>query len=305
MKIAVIGTGAVGGYYGAKLVQAGHDVTFITTEKSSEIIKEKGLYVKSVNGDIDIKNPKVSSAIEAIKDTDIILLCTKSYHTEEIAKNIKEKVNENAIVISLQNGVENEQILASFLGKERVIGSSIFIFSESPKAGYLVHSGSGTIILGELNGETTDRIQNLEKMFNEADIPAKISTNIIRDLWKKLFVNAAYNGFTAIIGDSLKDIQKIPEAKQAYYNILKECQMVANAEGMEIEDSEVDKIIERFNQDNFMNVKSSTLQDIEKGKPVEIDAIQGAVIRIAKKHGLKAPLNNLIYSLIKLKTINF
>lgn len=305
MKIAVIGTGAVGGYYGAKLIQAGFNVTFIGTAKSSEIIKENGLYVKSVNGDIDLKNPKISANITDIKGADIILLCTKSYHTEEIAKNIKEKVNDEAIIISLQNGVENEQILASILGKERVIGSTIFVFTDSPKAGYVAHSGSGTIILGELNGQETERIKNLEKMFNQSGIPAKISSNIMRDLWKKMFINAAYNGFTAAIGNTLEGIQSIPEAKQAYYDILKECQMVANAEGMEIEDSEVEKIMERFNQDNFQNVKSSTLQDLEKSKPVEIDAIQGAVVRIAKKHGLKAPLNNLIYSLIKLKTINF
>lgn len=305
MKIAVIGTGAVGGYYGAKLVKAGYDVTFFGTEKSVEIIKDKGIYVNSVDGDIEIKEPKIFYDYETMKDMDLILLCTKAYHTEQIAKALKPNMSDKALVISLQNGVENESLLSEILGKENIIGASIYVFTSSESAGIITHKGSGSIILGELNGEITQRLQKLEKLFSDANIPTKTSASIMRDLWKKLFVNAAYNGITAVIGDSLKDINKIPEAKQAYYDILKECQLIANAEGMDIKDIEVDKIFDKLNQDNFMSVKSSTLQDIEKGKPVEIDSIQGAVVRIAKKHNLKAPLNNLIYSLIKLKTINF
>ncbi len=305
MKITIVGTGAVGGYYGLKLMHKGHDVIFITTTRSCKIINEKGMHLKSVDGDIRFDKVMVSDDMSFAKDTDVILLCTKSYNTKEIAYKIKEKVNNNAVVISLQNGIENEEILSDILGKERIIGSTVFIFSSSPAAGEIIHSGAGSIILGELDGKITERIQKYSEMFSESGIPAKISKNIRKDLWKKLFINASYNGFTAILGDSLKNIKKVPEANQAYYDILKECQMVAKAEGIDITDEETKKIFERFNQDNFLNVKSSTLQDIEKGKPVEIDAIQGAVVRKALKHNLKAPLNNLMYALIKLKTINF
>lgn len=305
MKITIVGTGAVGGYYGLKLMHKGHDVNFIATTRSCKIIKEKGMHIKSVDGDIHFDKVMVSDDMSFVKDTDVILLCTKSYSTKEIAYKIKEKVNNNAVVISLQNGIENEEILSDILGKERIIGSTVFIFSSSPAAGEIIHSGAGSIILGELDGTITERIEKYANMFSESGIPAKISENIKKDLWKKLFINASYNGFTAILGDSLKNIKKVPEANQAYYDILKECQMVAKAEGIDITDEETKKIFERFNQDNFLNVKSSTLQDIEKGKPVEIDAIQGAVVRKALKHNLKAPLNNLMYALIKLKTINF
>lgn len=304
MKIGIIGTGAVGGYFGAKLVKAGYNITFIGTKTSTEIIKEQGFHIKSMHGDIKIDNPKIYYEFERIQDADIILLCTKAYDTEGIAKALKNKISNKPIIISLQNGVENEQILASVFGEERIIAASIYLSAASVSPGIIEHGGSGRIILGEMNREITPRLKELEQLFLKAEIPTSTSSNLLKDMWKKLIVNSAYNGITAIIGKSLKDIHIVKEAKQAYLDVLKEGQTIANTEGIGITDDEIEQIFDMLNQEVFINFKSSTLQDIEKGKPAEIDSIQGAIMKTAKKHGLKAPLNNLIYSLIKLKETN-
>ena len=301
MKIAVIGIGAVGGYFGAKLAKAGYDVTFIGTERSVKALKENGLFIKSYKGDIKIKNPKAYHAFEAIKDTDVVLFCVKSYYTESIAKNLKERINDKAVIISLQNGIENENVLASVFGKERIIASAVYITAASKQPGVINHTGYGKIILGEMDKKITPRVEELQKMFLKADIPAGTSDNVLRELWKKLILNTAYNGFSTLIDNTLIDILKFPEAKIAFADVLKESQKIANAEGMEISDDDVNGIVEMLNQESFINFKASTLQDMEKGNPVEIDTLQGTIVRTAQKHELKAPLNNLIYSLIKLK----
>lgn len=302
MEIGIIGTGAVGGYFGAKLVKAGYNVTFIGTEPSVEIIKKHGLHIKSVDRDIKIENPSISYELMDIKNADIILLCTKSYHTEEIAESIKDTISDKTIIISFQNGIENENILASALGKERIIAASIYLLGESTSPGMIEHKGSGRIILGEMNQEITPRIKELETLFLNADIPTSVSTNLIKDMWKKLILNSALNGMTAAIGKNLKKINSISEAKQAYFDILKEGQIIAESEGINITDEEIEKIFQMLKQETMLDFKSSTLQDLEKGKPLEIDSLQGTIIKIAEKHNIKAPLNNLIYSLIKLKT---
>ncbi len=304
MKIGVIGTGAVGGYFGAKLAIAGQDVTFFGTEKSASIIKNKGLFVKSPKGNIEIKNPKIFSSFEEIKNMDLILLCTKAYDTEKIAAQIKTKMSPNALIISLQNGINNEEILSEILGKENVIMASVYLSASSMEAGFIDHAGSGKIILGEQTKEITPRLKSIEKLFLDSSIPSSTSEDLKKDMWKKLLVNSAYNGFTALINGTLKHINSVESARLAYFDVVKEGQKIASADGTKISDEEIEDIMKMLDQQVFINFKSSTLQDLEKNKKLEIDAIQGEIIRIAYKHNLKAPLNNLIYSLLKLKEMN-
>jgi len=301
MKIGVIGVGAVGGYYGAKLAKAGNNVTFITTERNQTYLREHGLIIKSYQGDFEIKKPHVGHDFKFISDADLILFCVKSYHTKEVAAALKPRISEKATIISMQNGVENEDILAEIFGRERVIGAAVYISSSMPDRNVIKHTGFGKVIFGELNGEISDRIRMIEQLFLNASIPAGVSSNIKKDLWKKLILNIASNGFASIIGKPLSQLHEIPEAMQAFISVIKEAQMVASKEGYEITDDDLDDIIRITDTESFKNFKPSTLQDIEAGKNIEIDAMQGAIIRAAKKHGLEVPVNNLIYALLKLK----
>lgn len=304
MKIGIIGVGAVGGYFGAKLANAGVDVTFIGTSRTVQMVYHNGLYVKSFQGDIHIKEPKIYHAFEAIKDVDVVLFCVKSYLTEPLARALEPRLNKNAIVVSMQNGIENEKILAEVFGPERVIGSVVFISSQLERPGYINHMGFGKVVFGELNGEITQRVQDLKQLFVESEIPAEVTDSINKELWKKLILNAAYNGYTCLIEGALKYFYDVPEAVEMFYKTLKEGQMLAKLEGYEISDEEIAQIMQVTKSEGFLNFKTSTLQDLEKGKPLEVDAIHGVMLQIAERHNVDIPLNKFLYSMLMLKMLN-
>ncbi|MBR6163589.1 2-dehydropantoate 2-reductase [bacterium] len=301
-KLAVIGTGGVGGYFGAKLLKAGFDVVFVATKKSAEIISKNGLKISSPSGDMEFKEVKVTSDYSFIKDCDVIFLCTKSQNTKEVGEGIKPYMKQGAIIVSLQNGIENEEILSEILGAERVIPAQIYISVASYSAGMIEHGGSGEIVIGELDNQTTDRLRELQNLLMSADIPTKITNDYRKILWLKLLVNSVYNGFSAILGDDFKKIPFSVAGKTAFYEMLKEGQRVANADGVNIEEKHLQKITEMTEEGNvFFNYPSSTLQDVKKHKPLEIDYIQGAIIRKGKKYNIETPMNELIWSLLKIK----
>lgn len=304
MKIGIIGIGAVGGYFGAKLVNAGVDVTFIGTSRTVQMIYHNGLYVKSFQGDIHIKDPKVFHAFEAIKDVDVVLFCVKSYLTEQLARALEPRLNKNAIVVSMQNGIENEKILANVFGSERVIGSVVFISSQLERPGYINHMGFGKVVFGELDGKITPRVEDLKQLFIESQIPADVTDNINKELWKKLILNTAYNGYTTLIEGALKYFNDVPEAIEMFQKTLKEGQMLAQLEGYDITDEDIEQIMLVTKSEGFLNFKTSTLQDLEKGKPLELDAIYGVLLQIAKKHNVDIPLNKFIYAMLQLKILN-
>lgn len=301
-KIAIIGTGGVGGYFGAKLLYAGFDVVFITTEKSADIISKNGLRVKSPAGNMTFDKINVSSDYSNIKDCDILFLCTKSQHTREAARSIKPYLKQNSLVVSLQNGIENEEILSEILGKSCVIPAQVYISAASPVAGVVEHGGSGEIVIGELDNKKTKRLEDLQKLLASAGVPAKITDNYMKILWLKLLVNSVYNGFSALLGDDFKKIPYCSEGKNVFYEMLKEGQKVAIADGVEVSEKHLQKIMEMTQAGNvFFNYPSSTLQDVNKRKSLEIDYIQGAIIKKGEQYKIDTPMNRLVWALLKIK----
>jgi 2-dehydropantoate 2-reductase len=300
MKIGIIGTGAVGGYFGGKLAEAGLDVTFIARGETLKQLQDNGLKILSYKGDFEIKKPKVTSDLRVLKEVDVILLCVKSYNTKEVAKTLKPYLSDNSIIVSMQNGIENEEILAGILGKNKVIGSIVFITAGIKAPGVISHTGYGKVVFGELNGQISDRIRNLEKVFLEAGVPAGVTSTLKAELWSKLMLNIPYNGFTVLVRGSLLNFHEIPEAQECFYKALKEVQLVAKNEGIIISEEAVENAVKFTKNEKFGTFKSSTLLDVEAGKQLEIEAIQGAVIRAAKKHNLDIPINKLLYSLLKM-----
>lgn len=304
MKIGIIGVGAVGGYFGAKLAKAGIDTKFIGTSRTVQMIHHNGLYIKSFQGDIHIKEPQIYHAFEAIKDVDVVLFCVKSYLTEQLARALEPRINKDAIIVSMQNGVENEKILVDVFGADRVIGSVVFISSQLERPGYINHLGFGKVVFGGMSEKTAAVASDLEKIFLSAQIPASTTDDINKELWKKLILNTAYNGFTCLTEGALKHFYEVPEAVEIFYRTMLEGQKVAQAEGYNISDDEIMQLMQVTKSEGFLNFKTSTLQDYEKGKPLEVDAIQGAMLAVAKKHNIDVPLNKLIYSALRLKVMN-
>lgn len=301
-KVGVVGIGAVGGYFGAKLAKAGVDVTFIGRENTVDHIKEHGLKVISYQGDFEIKKPKVSHPFEAIKDADIILFCVKSYSTRKVAEAMKKRISDKAIIISLQNGIENEKILAEVFGPERVIGSVVYVSASKLSPGIIKHTAYGKLVMGGLTGEITPQLRKIEKLFLDSSIPVGVTEDINKMLWKKLILNIAYNGFTSVLNAPLIKFPDLPEAQECFYEVMKEAQKVAIEEGVNITDEDIDDLMKVTKSQGFTTFKTSTLQDIEAGKPLEVDDINGMIIKLAHKYQIQTPMNKLLYALLKLKT---
>ncbi|MFA6990151.1 MAG: ketopantoate reductase family protein [Candidatus Gastranaerophilaceae bacterium] len=301
MKIGIVGIGAVGGYFGAKLAKAGQDVTFIGKENITEHIKEHGLKIISYQGDFEIKKPKAAHPFEAVKDVDLILFCVKSYSTRKVAEALNKRISDKAVIISVQNGIENEKILAEIFGRERVIGSTVYVSAAVSAPGIIKHTAYGKIVLGELTGEITPRLRKIEKLFLDSSIPAGVTDDINKTLWKKLILNIAYNGFTSVINNTLVKFPEVLIAQECFYEVMKEAQAVANEEGIKITDNDIDDLMKVTKSEGFTTFKTSTLQDIEAEKPLEIDDINGIIIKLANKHNIKVPMNKLLYALLKLK----
>ena len=179
MNIVIYGTGGVGGYFGARLSQAGNNVTFIARGKHLEAIQKNGLQLKSHKGDYLVKPANVSSTITDIKNIDLILVCVKTWQLSEVAEKIKPVLTENTMVISLLNGVENQDVLCSIIGKKHILAGLCLVVSKVEDYGLINHlSYEPTIVFGELNNEKTARALWLEKVFCEANITNKLAQNI-------------------------------------------------------------------------------------------------------------------------------
>ena len=299
-RFLVFGTGAVGGYYGGVLVKAGFDVTFLARGKNYEVLKEKGLTLIR-NGEKENFPIKVVEAIHELpkeKPFDYILICVKSMDTKNVAEAIKPIVRRSVAgnaptVVSLQNGVENEDIIAEIIGKEHVIGALVFVATEMTEPGVILYVGDNRAVFGELNGKITSRVNELKKIFELTGTQCAISNNIFLDMWTKLIWNTAFNPISVLTGKASDEIVKDKELWKLVKDIMTEVKNVAISLGFKIREDFIDYYYER--SINLAGFKTSMLQDYEKGRPLEIDALLGAVIRKAKEKNIAVPNVEKVY----------
>ncbi|MBC7080766.1 MAG: ketopantoate reductase family protein [Thermoplasmatales archaeon] len=289
MKFIIFGAGAIGSLFGG-LLSRKNDVLLVGRKEHIEEIEKNGLIVEGFTNEIFYPKTEWDGS-----KYDFVILTTKAYDTEKAVDEILRKFGEIPI-ISIQNGLRNEEIIAEKMGIENVIGALTTHGVTFIGNGRIYHAGKGETIIGELSGEITDRIKNICKTFNECGIETKISGEIKKEKWKKAIVNSAINGLTSILRCKNGEIIKNEYAIELIKKICTEAIEVAKAEGIEIED-----IIEKVKEvaENTSENISSMLQDIISGKKTEVDEINGEIIIRAKKHGIKTPVNEVIYSLIK------
>lgn len=299
--ILVVGAGAVGGYFGACIARSGRRVIFLVKENYINLLKEKKIRIKSVNGDFSVDAEFITDCKSA-GVVDLILFCVKSYDTESAIISTIPAIGENTVIVSLQNGVDNEEKIGKIAGMEKVIGGVAYIGARLLQPGIIEHSAAGRVAIGELDGTITERVKEIGSLFENAGVPCEISRNIKTILWKKLMWNAAFNPITALTGCTIKEVMDNPLSRELVRDVMKEVSCVAKYEGVEITDSDIDDAI-RFSE-GIGHVKTSMLHDIEGGKRLEIEALNGTVVKIGKTHGLNVPLNRTLYeclSLIDLK----
>ncbi|WP_456436424.1 ketopantoate reductase family protein [Thermovibrio ammonificans] len=301
MRFVIYGAGGVGSLYGGLLARGGKEVVFIGRGEHLKAMKGKGLTVKSFKyGTFTVKESDkvkfVSSPEEAGK-ADVVLVCVKSYDTEKVAPHIPQMLKENSVVVSVQNGIENEEILAKFVGKERVLGATAFVGTYVERPGVVVHEAAGLLEIGELSGKPSERVERLVEELRSCGIEARASKDINYTLWKKLVWNVAFNPYSVITGATVGELLENPLTFEVLKKLMEECYKVAESYGVRLKP----KIMENYlkSSPDLKNYKTSMLLDFEKGKPIEIEGITGALIRKAQAKGVEVPFNRCVYATVK------
>ena len=280
MRIAVYGAGGVGGYFGGRLAQAGADVHFIARGAHLQALREQGLRVRSVTGDFEIRAPATDDPAE-VGSCDFVLFCVKTFDTAAAAAQLGPLVGENTAVVSLQNGVENEETLARAVGDDHVMGGAAFIFAEIAEPGVIRHTGGrpASITFGEFDGRASERAQRLLACCEQAGFAAELSQSIKTVLWAKLAFICAQAGMTAAVRLPIGEIRTAAAAWAAFSRLLTEVCAVAEAEGHPVPQAARERALALAQA--LPGSFSSLHDDLVAGRRMELDALHGFVVRRA------------------------
>ncbi|OYV40683.1 MAG: 2-dehydropantoate 2-reductase [Acidocella sp. 20-61-6] len=292
MKIAVMGAGAVGCYYGGMLALAGHEVKLVARPPHAEAINRQGL--RLVRGGETLTIPVQASADPAlVRDAALILFCVKSNDTAEAGAAMAPFLKPDAIILSLQNGVDNAARLAETLGRE-VSPAVVYVATAMSAPGCVQHHGRGELVLGPGTASTA-----LAACFDAAGIPTEISDNVAGALWAKLILNCAYNALSAIANRPYGELVRQPGVEAVIRDVVEECLAVAARMDIAIP-GDIWLAVRRI-AETMPRQFSSTAQDMARGKPTEIDHLNGYILRCGAKLGVRTPVNATLLALVKLR----
>jgi 2-dehydropantoate 2-reductase len=298
MRIMVMGAGAVGGYFGARLVLAGKDVVFVARGAMLEALRNHGVRIQGISS-FSLPSVQAFGSAREAGVCDLILVSVKCWDTRQAAREIFPCVGENTSVLSLQNGIENEEILAEVLGESRVLGGVSRVGVEMLTPGVIEHTHGGEITLGQMDGQRAERAEAVATLFIEAGIPARVTDQFKAELWEKCAWNSSINGISAITRTCPGEIVTHGPTRELARSMVLEAAQVAEAAGVLFNRSRIEPTLD-FIEKVLARSRTSTLQDIEKGKRIEYDGLNGAILRAAEKHGIAVPLNRVVWALLSL-----
>jgi len=299
MRIVVYGTGGVGGYFGGRLAQAGEDVTFVARGEHLRAIKTNGLRVDSPSGDFVIYPARTTDNVKEVGETDLVILGVKAWQVPEAARAIKPVVGPTTTVLPLQNGVDAVPQLVDELGSKNVIGGLCRIVSFVVEPGHIRHAGfAPTIIIGELDNQRTERITKIEEVFKQAGLDTTIAADIQVALWTKFLFIASFSGVGALANAPAGVVRSDPKRRAQMLSAMEEIYALAHARGVRLPSDSVEKVMAAV--DGLPDDATSSMQrDIAAGKPSELEAQNGAVVRMASESGIDVPTHTLIYHTLK------
>lgn len=297
MKIAIIGTGGVGGYFGAKIAKAGYDVTFLARGEHFKAIESNGLAVKSILGDFHLSSVKVCREIRDIGKSDLIILAVKAWQIKEISAELLPVLKENSVILPLQNGVSAVDELKVHINEKNIISGLCKIFSKIEAPGIIKHFGvTPTILFGESDNSITSRILEIKKLFDASGINAQISDDINSDVWKK-FIPICLGGLMAITRTTYGELRELKETRQMMKALMTEIYQLSQKIGIRIEPDFVDKSVLLLDTYPYSSTASLT-RDVLEEKPSEIEYQNGIVVRLGSKYGIVTPVNRFVYDCI-------
>jgi 2-dehydropantoate 2-reductase len=299
MRIVIFGTGGVGGYFGGRLARAGEDVTFVARGEHLRAIKVNGLKVDSTDGDFVINPAKATDDVSHMGEVDLVILGVKAWQVPEAARAIKPIVGAQTTVLPLQNGVEAVSQLVDELGSESVIGGLCRIVSYVVEPGHIRHAGfEPSIIIGELDNRHTDRIARIEQVFKHAGLNISIAKDIQVALWTKFLFIASFSGVGAVANAPAGVLRSDAKWRAQMLNAMKEIYTLAHARGINLPPDSIDRVMSSV--DGLPEDATSSMQrDIAAGKPSELEAQNGAIVRMAREAGVEVPTHELIYKKLR------
>ena len=302
MRFAILGSGAVGGYFGAKLAKSGQHVTFIARGAHLEAIRSRGLEIKSAKlGDFIVRSPAESDTAK-VGPVDVVIVAVKAYDNATALPMLAPMIDDNTVVLTLQNGVDSVDQVAEIAGVDNVLGGTTYVATALEAPGLIVQTGvHRSIIFGEVysnRDRITPRVQRIADAMAAADIHVTPVADARVPIWDKFVYLAAFSGFTGASRLAIGHIWKYPHVQEMFYATCREVAAIAKAEGVTISADRFDTLKE-YMTNIPPSTRSSLLIDLEQGKRIEVEALQGAAVRRAAKHGVPVPILSTLYALLK------
>jgi len=290
MRTLVVGAGAVGGYFGARLAERASPVVFLARGETLSALCERGIRVESeAHPSIRIFPVRAVDRAESEGPFDLVLVCVKSPDTAAAVRDLGNCLAPDAIVVSLQNGIENEEIIERVLGLPPIPRALAFIGAESIAFGAIRHRSGGTIVVGEPGDARSERLKRFVAFLESAGIDVRVPDDIAQAQWQKLAWNAAFNLVSALTGRTVGEALADPGGRRLVATVIDEVEAVARANGVRFEERYGERVL-RYTERHLGMTRPSTLQDRERGRSLEHDALTGAVVRFAERSGMDAPV---------------
>jgi 2-dehydropantoate 2-reductase len=296
MRIAIFGTGGVGGYYGGRLALAGPDVTFIARGEHLRAIQANGLRVSSVGGDFLVHPARATDDAGSVGTVDVVVVALKTWQLPAAMPDCARLVGPKTLVLSLQNGVEAPRQFAARFGDERVLGGVAKIFSAIESPGCIRHSGGAAVVeFGRLDNRVTDDVARLRDVFVQAGVKAKIAADLDVALWEKFLYVAPLGGVGAVTRAPVGIVRSQSGSRDVLEEAMREIWRVGRARGVGLAEDLVERGM-RFVDGHPPGATTSMQRDILAGRPSELDAWNGAVVRLGAAAGVPTPVHGLLYA---------
>jgi 2-dehydropantoate 2-reductase len=297
MKIAIFGSGGVGGYFGGKLAASGEDVTFLARGAHLAAMQHEGLHITSPLGDVHLPKVQATDRPQAVGPVDVVLFTVKLYDVDASAATLAPLIGPNTVVITLQNGVDAMDRVAKHVGPDHVAGGAAYIVVVIDKPGHLRHTGGQNLVFGERDGRRSDRLVAFESAGQRAGFGAKASSEMETDLWIKFVRLSAWSGMTAVTRSSMGVLRSDPALFEMMMKATDEAVAVGRARGVNLPPDIVEST--RAMIPNFPDSsKSSMLEDLERGRRLELPWLSGAVVRIGREVGVPTPIHQFITTVL-------
>jgi len=301
MRIAVLGTGGIGGYFGGRLAASGHDVTFVARGAHLEAIREKGLQIASVAGDFTVHPARATDDVTSVGTVDVVLLAVKTWQLPPVLELLPSLIGEGTAVVTTQNGVEAPDQVAAVVGRGAVLPGIAKIFAYIDGPGRVTHAGGpASLAFDEWSrgpGAPSERVARLREAVTASGAVSPVPDDIWAELWSKMLFVVPFGGLGAALDATIGELRGVPSRRGLLQDAMREVETLARARGIRLPESVVAGTM-AFVDDQPAGATTSLQRDLLEGRPSEIDAWTGAVVRLAAAEGVDAPLHRLLLEVL-------